>query len=161
MTDKTRNRRTRKEMIELRRQQLEKLLAEEEGRIPSSESGVLKALRNRLRKTKTALKAARMTLEGVRQENGDGWHRPPIDEKIEHTKQRLASQIETRDRAEEHRAALPGDVERLEALVEAATAGQDVEFPKDLTPLTPDEERTDEEHETAFLAKASDESEEN
>lgn len=153
MTKARKKRATRAEMIAQMEEKLARYKAEEAGKVDtSSEAGILKALRKRLRKTETALRAAQVTLNGVAASDGKGWTRSPIDEKIAHTERRLASQIETKRKAEEQSAAYPFDVERLSALVAAAEAGETVEMPDDLTPLPNEQERTDEEHEAAFIA---------
>ena len=155
-----RNRKTRKEMIELRRQQLEALIAAEEGRADvSTESGILKSLKNRLRKTNTELRAARVTLHGQASKDGASMIRGSIDDKIEATRKRLESQIETRDRASAFEATLPHDVERLEALIASAEQGDDVEFPNDLTRLASDQDKTDEQHEANAVVTQQDDNE--
>jgi hypothetical protein len=147
MTNK-RNRRTRAQMIADMEAKLEHYKALEDGKVDTStENGVLKALRNRLRKTKTALRSASITLDGADS-------RSSIADKIAQTEKRLASQRETQQTAEEQRAALPFDITRLEALVEAAEAGEEVEFPNDLYRLPGvNDPRTDEEREADFIAK--------
>jgi predicted HTH transcriptional regulator len=146
MTDgPKRQRKTRKEMIAATQAKLEKLLAQEEGTFSDeNENDILKGLKRRLRKTETALKAASLILFGA-----DG--KSTIEDKIVKTRQRLASQIETCDRAEAQKAALPFDIERLSALIDLAEAGEDVEFPNDLTRLTGEQEKTPEEHEAKAL----------
>src|SRR5690554_1989118 len=115
MTNK-RNRRTREEMLAHYQAQIARLEAAMAGAPDtSSEAGVLKSLRARLRKTETALRAAQITLNGVRAEDGKGYVRSPIADKIEQTKLRLAAQERTKAEAEEQQAALPFDVERLSA----------------------------------------------
>jgi len=152
MTNK-RNRRTREEMLAHYQAQIARIeAAMEGGPDTTSEAGVLKSLRKRLRKTNTELRSARITLNGVSREDGNGYVRSPIDEKIAQTEARLASQNETKARAEEFSARLPFDIERIEALIAAAEQGEDVEFPNDLTPLANEQERTEEEHEAAFVA---------
>lgn len=142
----TRSRKTRQEMLAYRLEQVEKLKAQIEGSYQDdSENAVLKSLRKRLRKTNTALNAAGITI------NGKGV-RAPIADKIAGTRARLASQIETMENAEEYLARLPFDVDTLEALIASAEQGDEVEFPSDLTRLQGDEDRTDEEHEAAFIA---------
>lgn len=152
MTNK-RNRRTREEMLAHYQAQIARLEAAMTGAPDtSSEAGVLKSLRARLRKTETALRAAQITLNGVRAEDGKGYVRSPIADKIEQTKLRLAAQERTKAEAEEQTAALPFDIERLSALVAAGEQGEEVEFPEDLTPLPGEENRTDEQHEASFIA---------
>lgn len=149
-----RNRKTREEMLAFRLAQVAKLEAQIEGNYQDEgENAILKTLKKRLRKTETELRSANVTLNGVAGSEGKGWSRSPISEKIEGTKVRLASQIETMDRADFFAAKLPFDVERLQALIEAAEAGEDIEFPDDLTPLANEQERTDEEHEAVHIAK--------
>ncbi len=142
----TRNRKTREEMLAFRVAQVEKLQAQIEGSYrDENENDVLKGLKKRLRRTNTELRSAQITLDGTEV-------RSTIAAKIRRTERHLASQIETQARAEASVAALPFDIERLKALVAAAEAGEDVEFPADLTRLAGDEDRTDEEHEAAFIA---------
>ncbi|MCI0557185.1 MAG: hypothetical protein MN733_01730 [Nitrososphaera sp.] len=149
-----RNRRSAAEMAEFYRQQAERCQAIAEGRaVDDTEHGVLKALKARLRKTKTEFRSAQITLNGVAREDGHGWTRAPIADKILGTIARLESQRETKRRAEEFIAALPFDVERLEALVAAAEQGEDVEMPGDLVPLSDGQDRSDEEHESAYIAQ--------
>lgn len=147
-----RNRRTRQQMLEDTLAKAAKLQAQIDGSFKDeNENDVLKALKRRLRKTQTALRSARITLNGLT--HGDGKvGRKPISETIERTRDRLASQIETQDRAEAFVAALPFDVERLEALIARTEIGDIVEFPTDLAPLGNEQKRTDEEHEAAFIA---------
>jgi hypothetical protein len=145
-------RKTREEMLAFRLAQVEKLQAQIAGtHQDDSESGILKQLKKRLRATLTALKGAGYTLNGVVREDGKGYSRSPIDEKISKTEDRLASQVETKDRAEVMIAKLPFDVETLEASIAAAELGDEVMFPEGLTPLG--KPSTDEEHETSFIAK--------
>lgn len=142
-----RNRRTKAEMAEHYRKLAEQYEAELDGKVDTSTTnGVLKALRRALRKRETELRSAVITLDG-----SEG--RSSIDDKIAHTLRRLESQEQTKANAERMRAALPFDIERLSALVEAAEAGEEVEMPSDLTRLPGEESRTDEEHEAAFIAK--------
>lgn len=140
-------------MLEAALAKVAKLEAQIEGSYKDEdENDILKALKRRLRKTSTALRAARVTLNGLSNDEGK-IARKPISETIERTKVRLASQIETQDRAETMSAALPFDVELLEALIAKTEIGEIVEYPENLTPLGNEQERTDEEHETAFIAK--------
>lgn len=156
--NKKRNRRTREEMLAYYKAQQERLEAAIEGKPDTStENGILKSLKARLRKTNTELRAARVTLHGQASKDGSSMLRAPISEKIEHTEKRLASQIETRDRAAEFEANLPHDVERLEALIAAAEQGDDVEFPNDLTRLSSDQDKTDEQHEANAVVTQQDE----
>jgi len=141
-----RNRKTREEMLAHRLAQVEKLQAQIEGSYQDeSENAVLKSLKKRLRRTNTVLKAADITI------NGSGV-RSSIADKILGTRKRLDSQIQTAENAEQFMASLPFDVERLEALIAASETGEDVEMPSDLTRLDDAEDRTDEEHEAAFIA---------
>lgn len=148
-------RKTRAQVIVEMEAKLSKYRAQEAGTFrDENENDILKALNKRLRKTSTVLKAAGITVNGSDV-------RSSIADKIAGTQKRLESQIETQRRAEEQIAALPFDVERLQALIATAEAGEDVEFPTDLTRLGDEQERTDEEHEAAFVANAEEESEEN
>lgn len=154
MADK-RNRKTRDEMLALRLAQVEKLQAQIEGSYQDDhENDVLKAMKNRLRKTETALRAASVTLKGIGREDGKGWQRAPIEEKIEGTRKRLADQLAAMKRAEVVSATLPFDVEILTVSIKAAEAGDtDVEFPADsLHALNGSEPKTDEEVEADFIA---------
>jgi hypothetical protein len=153
-----RNRRTRQEMLahyEAEAQRLRDAIAGKPD--TSSENAILKSLKARLRKTNTELRAARVTLHGQASKDGSSMLRAPIDEKIEATEKRLASQIETRNRAQEFEATLPHDVQRLEALIESAEQGDDVEFPTDLTRLSSDQDKTDEQHEASAVVSQEDE----
>jgi hypothetical protein len=150
----TRPRKTRAQVILDMEAKLEKYKAQEAGTFrDENENDILKALTKRLRKTNTALKAANITVNGTD-------IRSSIAAKIEGTQKRLQSQMETQERATEQMAKLPFDIERLEALIEAAEAGEEVEFPTDLTRLGDEQERTDEEHEAAFVASEEEASEE-
>lgn len=142
-----RPRRTREEMIAKHEADILKLQAKIDGNFQDDgEDGVLKLLKKRLRNTNTELRAAGITL------NGDDV-RSSIQDKIAHTQRRMDTQLATQANAEEFAATLPFDVERLEALIAACEAGEEVEFPTDLTRLPKDKDRTDEEHEAAFIAK--------
>lgn len=146
-TKNKRNRRTKAEMAEHYRKLAEQYEAELDGKVDTSTTGgVLKALRAALRKRETELRSAVITLDGA-----EG--RSSIDDKIAHTERRLESQRRTKENAEVMRARLPFDIERLSALVEAGEAGEEVEMPSDLTRLPGEQDRTDEEHEAAFIAK--------
>ena len=153
MTDK-RNRKTREEMLAVRLAQVAKLQAQIEGSYENEhENDVLKALKNRLRKTETALRAASVILNGITKEDGKGWQRAPQQEKIEATQRRLGDQLMAMKRAELVSATLPFDVEILTASIGAVEAGDtDVEFPTDLHSLKGDEPKTDEEVEADFIA---------
>jgi len=154
-----RNRRTKAEMAAYYAEKAAQLQHELENGTPdtSTESGVLKSMRSRLRKTNTELKAARYTLNGSTPgPDGKGMVRSSIADKIAHTEARLASQIETRDRAELAQARLPLDIEQLEAAIEAAEAGGEACMPANLTPLANEQNKTDEEHEAAFIANGED-----
>ncbi|MHC4278223.1 MAG: hypothetical protein ACYSTI_13030 [Planctomycetota bacterium] len=146
-----RNRRTQEEMLAHYQAQVEKLQAKIDGSYQDeNENNVLKALKKRLRKTETALRSAGLVVNGVQAEDGMGWTRAPQAVKIAKTEKRLEDQRETLYRAEALVTALPFDVERLKALINASGIGDIVEFPTDLTPL--EAPKTDEEHETAFIA---------
>lgn len=148
-----RNRRTRQEMLDHYLAEAARVQAQIDGSYTDeNENNVLKALKRRLKAVNKELRSARITLDGVAGSEGKGWSRSPIDEKIASTEKRLASQIETRDRSNVFATKLPFDVTRLEALIGAAEAGEDVEFPDDLTPLANEQERTDEQHEAAMIA---------
>ena len=141
----TRSRKTRDEMIAATEAKLAKLLAQKEGTFSDeNENNVLKGLKARLRKTKTVLASMKLLRTG-----SDG--KSSIVEKIKATEKRLASQKESKDRADKFLVELPFDVKTLEALIEASEAGEDVEFPSDLTRLTAEGEKTTEEHEAKAL----------
>lgn len=141
-----RNRKTRQEMLAYRLEQVAKLEAQIEGSYQDeSENAVLKNLKKRLRKTNTELRAAQITLNGTEV-------RSSIADKIAGTQKRLQSQLDAQANAERYSAALPFDVERLEALIAASEQGEDVEMPSDLTRFADEQDRTDEEHEAAFIA---------
>lgn len=146
-----RNRRTQEEMLAHYQAQVEKIQAKIDGSYSDeNENDVLKALKKRLRKVNTAHRSASLVVNGVQAEDGKGWTRAPQAVKIDKTVARLEDQRETLYRAEALIAALPFDVEKLEAAIAATEIGDIVEFPEDLTPLeTP---KTDEEHEAAFIA---------
>jgi len=142
-------------MIAFRQAELDKMIAQEAGSFDeSNESNVGKALQRRLRKTRTALKAAGIMVNGTDV-------RSSIAVKIEGTLRRLASQKQAQENAEEQIAKLPFDVERLVALIDSVEASDIVDFPTDLTRLGDEDERTDEEHEAAFIANEEDAGEEN
>lgn len=155
MTEHKRNRRTREEMLDAALAKVAKLQAQIEGSYKDEdENDVLKALKRRLRKTNTALRAARITLNGIHDDGKIA--RKSIAVTIQATRDRLESQIETEQKAEKAQATLPFDVERLEALIEATEAGELVGFPKDLSRLPNEQDRTDEEHEAAFIVSEQD-----
>ena len=155
MSDQKRNRKTRQEMLAVRLAQVAKLEAQIEGNYQDDqESDILKALKNRLRKTHTALRAASVIINGVTKEDGKGWMRAPQTEKIEKTRRRLEDQIHTLDRAEVVSAELPFDVDILTTSIAAVEAGDtDVKFPTDLHSFKGDGVKTDEEVEADFIAK--------
>jgi hypothetical protein len=140
-----RTRKTRKEMIVELEARLAKAIAQEAGTFSEeNDNNVLKGLKARLRKTKTTLASMQLLRNG-----SDG--KSSIVEKIKGTEKRLASQIESKNRADKFLAELPFDVQQLEALIEAGEAGETVEFPDGLTKLTDDQEKTTEEHEAKAL----------
>lgn len=153
MTDK-RNRRTREEMLAYYMQKVDRLEDQIAGREVEDASGdLVKSLKKRLRKTETALRSAQIMVNGITKDDGKGWQRAPISEKIATTEKRLAEQIDARDYAGEQVAALPFAVERLTALVAAAELGEDVEFPTDLPPLSRNEaQKSSEQVEVEFIA---------
>jgi len=161
MTEKqTRNRRTDAQMLAHFKAEQARLEAKMAGKPDTtSENGIIKSLKRRLRKTQTELRAANLTING--QTNSDGGvMRKPIADTILATQARMESQIETRDRANEFQARLPMDVERLEALIASAEQGDTVEFPNDLTKLSDDQDKTTEQHEaSAVISQADDKAE--
>lgn len=155
MTDNKRNRKTRDEMLAFRLAQVAKLEAQIEGSYQDDhENDTLKSLKNRLRKTQTALRAAGVILNGIVKEDGKGWQRAPQAEKIEGTRKRLADQEKALQRAELVSATLPFDVDILNVSITAIEAGDtEVEFPTGLHSLNGAEPKTDEEVEADFIAK--------
>ena len=153
MTDK-RNRRTREEMLAHYMEKVQRLEDQIAGREVEDASGdLVKSLKKRLRKTETALRSAQIMVNGVTKDDGKGWQRAPIAEKIATTRARLAQQIEASEYADEQTASLPFDVDRLKLLISAAELGEDVEFPNDHKPLSRNEtKKSDEEVEADFIA---------
>lgn len=153
MTDK-RNRRSREEMLAHYMEKVSRLEDQIAGREVEDASGdLVKSLKRRLRKTETALRSAQIMVNGITKDDGRGWQRAPISEKIATTKTRLTQQIEDRDFADAQAAKLPSDVNQLRLLIEAAEAGEDVEFPTNLSPLSLNEaSRSDDEIEADFIA---------
>lgn len=144
-TKAKRNRKSRKEMIVELQARLDKAIAQEAGTFSEeNDNNALKGIKTRLRKTKTVLASMELLRNG-----SDG--KSSIVDKIKATEKRLASQIESKNRADKFLAELPFDVTQLEALVEAGEAGETVEFPEGLTKLTDDQEKTPEEHEAKAL----------
>jgi hypothetical protein len=125
------------------------------GRDVEDASGdLVKSLKKRLRKTETALRSAQIMVNGITKDDGKGWQRAPIAEKIATTESRLEQQREAAVYANEQTAELPFDVDRLKLLISAAELGEDVEFPTDLKPLSRKEGvvKSDEETEADFIA---------
>lgn len=127
-----RKRATRKEMIERKKAELEKLLAQEAGTYTGDEgSDIAKRLRKAAKKRKTLLHRAQVLLFGR-----PATEKSPavngIEEKIENAQKRLDNLIESKRRAEEQVANLPFDIEKLELLLEEDERGEEVEFPTDL-----------------------------
>ena len=149
-----RNRRTRAQMLEHYKAQIARLEAAEQGRPDTStESGILKSLKSMLRKRRTALRSATIVVDGIT--GGDGKvARAPLSETIKRTEERLAKQRATLAESTEQKELLPSDIERLDALVNAAEQGEDVEIPTDLlVRLDSDAPRSDEQAEAEFIAK--------
>lgn len=154
MVNDKRNRRTQEEMLAHYQAEVAKLEAKIEGRYEDDGgTDMVKALKARLRKTTTALRAAQIMINGVVKADGKGWQRAPISEKIAGTRTRLMQQEDGENFATVQIIKLPDDVSRLTLLLEAATAGEDVEFPENLTPLSmKDTERSDDQIEADFIA---------
>ena len=152
MADK-RNRRSREDMLAHYEAKVARLQDQIAGREVEDASGdLVKSLKKRLRRTETALRAAQIMVNGVKKDDGKGWQRAPIEEKIATTRARLEGQIEGQTFAIVQTAKLPDDVKRLTLLVEAAELGEEVEFPTDLTPLSRNETKSDDEVEADFIA---------
>lgn len=149
-----RTRKTRAEMIEATRAKLAKLEAQAAGEYV--DDSIVKRLKTRLSQVNRELRSANTLVSGVTGKDGKGWTRKPIAEQIAYTESRLESQRESQKRANEFVAALPFDVQTLEALIAAAEQGEEVEFPNDLTMLQRSEERTDEQHEANAVHAADD-----
>ena len=158
MTDKqTRNRKTREQKLEEYKQHVARLEAAIAGKPDTtSENGIIKSLKSRLRKTQTELRAATIVINGQNSADG-GVMRKPIADTIEATRMRLASQIETKERAELFMAQAPFSIEVLEATLASADQGDDVAFPTDLVRLTDEQGKTDEQHEAAAVVSQQDE----
>lgn len=126
-----RKRATRKEMIERKRAELEKLLAQEAGTFTDEGSDMAKRLRKAMKKRRTILHRAEVLLNGR-----PATEKSPavngIDEKIQNAEKRLNDLIESKRRAELQVANLPFDIEKLELLLEEDEAGEEVSFPDDL-----------------------------
>lgn len=153
MSDK-RNRRTREQMLAHYMEKVNRLEDQIAGREVEDASGdLVKSLKKRLRKTETALRSAQIMVNGITKDDGKGWQRAPIAEKIATTEARLEQQRDAAVYANEQTAALPFDVDRLKLLIAAAELGEDVEFPNDLKPLSRNEtSKSDEETEADFIA---------
>jgi predicted glycoside hydrolase/deacetylase ChbG (UPF0249 family) len=158
MTTQKRNRRTRVEMLAALEAKLEKLKAQVSGTYdPTSDEGTFieKRLRRAIRRRNTALGNAQTLMDG-RQATERSPSVSPIDVKIENAEKRLTDLRAAKARAVEMQAQLPFDIERLEALLEKAEAGEDVEFPNDLYRLPNEGERTDAEIEAGSVVDNND-----
>lgn len=159
MTDKqtTRNRRTDAQMLAHYKAEQERIEAKMAGKPDTtSENGIMKSLKARLRKTQTELRAATIVINGQNSSDG-GVMRKPIADTIKATRARLASQIETKERAELFMAQAPFSVEVLQATLASADQGDDVTFPEDLVKLADEQGKTDEQHEAAAVVSQQDE----
>ena len=128
--NKTRNRRTRAQMIADMETKLAKLRAQAEGKFdPSTDENYgVKRLRSAIRRRETLLTTACVVLNG-RAATDKSPAVADIDQKIANAEQRVANLRLTKDRAIEQTAALPGDIDTLRALLARAEAGETVEFP--------------------------------
>jgi len=158
MTEKqTRNRRTDAQMLAHFKAEQARLEAKMAGKPDTtSENGIIKSLKARLRKTQTELRAATIVVNGQNSSDG-GVMRKPIADTIAATRARLASQLETQKRAEEFVVQAPFSIEVLEATLAAADQGEEVTFPEDLVKLADEQNKTDEQHEAAAVVSQQDE----
>lgn len=151
----TTNRRKRRSPEELYQEALAKAemyKAKMEGTYqPENDSYGVKRIRAALRKRKTALHAAQVTIDG-RASTDKSPALNGIDAKIENAERRLEQLRETRERAMEQIAALPSDIETLSELVERIEDGEaEPEFPKGLHRLPGEGEQTEAEAEVASV----------
>lgn len=151
MTNTRQKRRTDEEMLahfEAEKQRiLDRMQAKAEGRPVTEGSGLSSRLKRAKRTRETALHRAQVAVNG-KAATAKSPALPTIEEKIERAQKRLDDLIETQNRALEQIAELPKDIERLELLIEAEAAGDDVEFPKGLYRLPGEGEQTEGEAET-------------
>jgi len=105
---------------------------------PTQEGDTMSRLRAALRRRQTVLKEALMLRDG-RPGTAKSPALNPLEVKIQNAEERLERL--TRDKAimEKRVANLPGDIERLELLIDAAEKGEEVEMPTDLLRLSDDD----------------------
>ncbi len=140
-----RKRNTREEQLAKVLLQAEILKAKIAGTFTDEGNGdVLKGLKARLRKTQKVLASSDLLRHG-----SDG--KDCIETKIVKARARLASLIESHDRADVFLAKLPFDIERMEALIKAGEAGDEIDFPTDLVRLPDEQKKTKEQHEATAL----------
>ncbi len=156
----TRNRRTQAQMLEHFEAEAQRMRDAIAGKPDTTtENGILKSLKARLRKTNTEMRSASAIVNGILSKDGTTVLRGPIMDKITATEARLRSQIETRNNAEEFLAKVAFSIETLETTIASAEQGDEVTFPTDLVPLPSDQDRTPDEHEVAFITKDNEEGE--
>ena len=115
---------------------------------PEKDSYGVKRIRAALRRRKTALHAAEVTING-RAATAKSPALNGIDDKIDNARSRLDNLTETRNRAMLSIANLPDDIRVLEDLVQRAEKGEEVEFPTGLHHIPGDQ--TEAEAETASV----------
>lgn len=148
-SSKRKPRATRKEMIERKRAELEKLLAQEEGSYQedtSSDSFQVKMMRKALRRRNTLLNHAQVAIDG-KPATAKTPALSTIYDKIARLEERLQDAYQTRDNAELAVARLPFDIENLEKALADYDAGEveevvwpELSFPTDADPTEHDAE---------------------
>jgi len=146
---KTRKTRTIEERKAELLKKLEILEAKENGTYvrENAEKTGLKAVRFALRRRKTELHRAQILVDG-RAATSKSPALAGVNDKIQNLKERLAKLEEAAERGANYIANLPFDIDRLEKLVLVGEAGDDVEVPKDLTPIVNDADKNEAELET-------------
>jgi len=157
MTDR-KARRTRAQMIEEMEAKLAAYKAKEDGTYTSdSETLIGKRLKGGLKRRRTLLHRAQVLIAGRAATEKS----PPmngIDDKIERAEARLEDLIESRERANEQVARLPGDIEAIAKAIEVDEQGlETAEFPSDLLALPGEGEQTNAEAETVHATNDDDE----
>jgi predicted nucleic acid-binding Zn-ribbon protein len=143
MTQK-RNRRTRVEMLAALQEKLDRLKAQVSGTYdPTNDEGtyIVQRIRRAIRRRNTAMGNANTLLNG-RPATDRSPAVAPVGEKIANAEHRIAELRKAQNRATEILSNVPGDIERLEALLKRAESGDEVEMPNDLYMLPSDEDRT-------------------
>jgi hypothetical protein len=134
-TNTRRKRRTRAEILAETLAKAEKIKAQLAGEWSGdNDTSIVGKIKGALRKRKTAVHAANVTINGrAATENSPSIN--GVDEQIARLETRLSDKKESKIRALAVLETCPDDITRLEALLQEALNGQDVEFPDDLTPL--------------------------